>query len=1164
MGKLKLSIIKDTSSIELYSDNTETNKSQIFISINGKTYTFKLTVKQLDFHKKIYQPGEIQAVLQLTLPSGFNEFVPPQNISSIFRDASVSLVTSTNESIAKNYYVHEVLPRYFATGTSIEVTLRIFSLDKKLTLDKYCKAYTAKKLKADILSKDADGILKDSGIKIAENCQLVFLGYKRTVESGKTEDCEFIQPYLVQYNESYYDFLVRTANRCGEFLYFENGLLHLGLPNQDETKEIQSYQSISYQSISGGVKETDDFYHNGLSPKERGVHTDKDFVYNSDIPMDDYIYSYKRDEFTDTLSEWAGNWGTKILSWLNLVLNNKAVSTMIGQVGIGEAGAALSSSNKAKETNEKLNLQYIDSMGNEQKSSDENADEGSPFSTIIRQGDKEGNFKENLNTLFYKLVKLAETEVSNQAVFVDLGVNFASLNLGDLVSFAHDASKTKYVVVEMTGRNYVDDYGSNIGYQTVLLPLYTLGAKDDSTDSLTLICPPYCSTDKIRKSSPQLAVVTEFKDVKGWGRVRIRYPWQQSNDDMSPWVRMTSPFATDGGGIYFRPAKGDEVLVDYENGNIERPYVLGALYTGKVPVPNGERIISSSNGHCIKMKDPEGSNEFFENLWGGLGLLKSVVPALSNPYFKNQRGLAGGIEITDRYGIYSINMSSSKRRVSISSPFGNVDINAFTGITLSAPNGKIVLEAKDIEISAGNTIAITSGSNIPDVLTELELEDESVRTKKELGKLERTKLFFKDVYEEAPQYASMLYGLMSSFIINKGKGLAQAGGEAIGQAVLGQLIDMKLLRNILEAIIKPSAGTLSIKSWRFMQLEAGRGQARVPYNGYTVSGLKYTIREEHEMLINEFDTIQKLAGIVDEWLNSGLISYNNVQNNLRFFTMNLKSYTRRTEKYTDLWTSETALEKGMEIVKNAFDGASKKYSDSDFIFMDDFGKKRVAKSANDLYESVKNYVDLIKSPEEHLVGKFSKWFSKWFDRTEYTFQECIKDTGLAHPLFADALDGTEKFTSPVTTIDRISQLERKLCKRKLIYNYLKASQVLEGDSVNPIDDLAKEEVWISYIESLKIKEEDKTNSLKEKVGSIVKDAGISLMQGVKEGAIKALSFPDWYKTKDLWGPESEGEILFSDKNGHTISFANGHLTYVENDNEKAYVDNIRRALMKVN
>mgnify|MGYP003300751559 CR=1 FL=1 len=75
---------------------------------------------------------------------------------------------------------------------------------------------------------------------------------------------------------------------------------------------------------------------------------------------------------------------------------------------------------------------------------------------------------------------------------------------------------------------------------------------------------------------------------------------------------------------------------------------------------------------------------------------------------------------------------------------------------------------------------------------------------------------------------------------------------------------------------------------------------------------------------------------------------------------------------------------------------------------------------------------------------------------------------------------------------------------------------------------------------------------------------ISFIEGVKEGAMESLSFPDWYKSKDLWGPESEGEILFSDKNGHTISFSDGHLTYVENDNEKAYLDNIRRALMKVN
>ena len=1148
MEKLKLSIKNEESLIVLHSDNTDTAESYISIKYNDKSSLFKLTVKQLSFHKKVYQPGEIQVTLQLTLPSGFNDFIPPENISSIFRNASVSLGT-LNESIAEGYYVHEVLPRYFSTGTSIEVTLRIFSLDNKLTLDKYCKAYTAKKLRADILCKDTDDILSKSGIKIAKDDQLVFLGYKRKNANKQTENCELIQPYLVQYNESFYDFLVRTANRCGEFLYFENGSLHLGLPQKTKEKQIQSYQSISYQSILDSVVDTEGFYHNGLSSDVK--HSENNFIYNSIVSTDDYIYSYKRDEFTDTFSEWAGDWGNKILTWLNLILNNKAISDIVIQMGGGETWGAYSSSNKTEKTNKEYNSKYIDSVAKEQKNADENADEASPFSSVIREEDKKYNFKENLNTLFYNLVKMAENEVSNRAVIVDLGVNYIDVKLGDLVTFAHDSLKKEYVVIEMNGMNYVSDSVSKINYQLVLLPLYTLKWPDDKS-VLTLICPPYCPNNKIRNSSPQLAFVADAEDVKGWGRVRIRYPWQQSKDDMSPWIRMTSPFATDGGGVYFRPAKGDEVLIDYENGNIERPYVLGALYTGKVPVPDGERIISSSNGHCIKMKDPEGSNEFFENLWGGLGMLKSIVPPLTNPYFKNQRGLAGGMEITDRYGIYSINMSSSERYISVNSPFGKVDINAFTGITLSAPNGKIVLEAKDIEISAGNTIAVTSGSNIPDALTEMELEDEAVRAKKELGKLERFKLFFKEVYEDAPQYAYMVYGFMSSLIRDKSKGWAQAGGKAVGQSVLGQFIDMTLLRNILEAIIKPSAGTLSIKSWRFMQLEAGRGQARVPNNGYTVSGLKYSISKEHEVLIKEFEAVQELEKIVDTWLEFGLSFYLDAHNARCAFENSLSDYTRPSSDWNKEWTGETVKAKGLEIIKGSFNGTKKKYGEADFYFKDNSGKDIVIKLANELSEAVSEYADYIESPGKKLFSKFARLFSE----KENTFDKCMKEAKLSHPFFEKAKDKTETFSIPYITIEKISQIERKLCKRKLIYNYLKNSQVLDGISVDSDEDLVKEDVWISFIESLKMKEEES--------GGSWNDAYYSFIEGVKEGAMESLSFPDWYKSKDLWGPESEGEILFSDKNGHTISFSDGHLTYVENDNEKAYLDNIRRALMKVN
>ena len=72
----------------------------------------------------------------------------------------------------------------------------------------------------------------------------------------------------------------------------------------------------------------------------------------------------------------------------------------------------------------------------------------------------------------------------------------------------------------------------------------------------------------------------------------------------------------------------------------------------------------------------------------------------------------GGIEFTDEHGLYSISMSSDKRAISIDSPLGKVDINAFTGITISAPNGNVRIEGKNIDIVAGNNLSISSGNNI--------------------------------------------------------------------------------------------------------------------------------------------------------------------------------------------------------------------------------------------------------------------------------------------------------------------------------------------------------------------------------------------------------------------------------------------------------------------
>ena len=60
--------------------------------------------------------------------------------------------------------------------------------------------------------------------------------------------------------------------------------------------------------------------------------------------------------------------------------------------------------------------------------------------------------------------------------------------------------------------------------------------------------------------------------------MRVRYPWQVGNIG-SPWVRVLTPFSTsEGDCIHFQPKAGDEVMLGYVGGNIERPYVIGSLF----------------------------------------------------------------------------------------------------------------------------------------------------------------------------------------------------------------------------------------------------------------------------------------------------------------------------------------------------------------------------------------------------------------------------------------------------------------------------------------------------------------------------------------------------------------------------------------------------------
>ena len=73
------------------------------------------------------------------------------------------------------------------------------------------------------------------------------------------------------------------------------------------------------------------------------------------------------------------------------------------------------------------------------------------------------------------------------------------------------------------------------------------------------------SGDRERFLGVCVALVTNNQDPQGRGRVKVKFPWL-GEDDESTWIRIASPMAGNGRGMYFLPEVDDEVLVAFEHG----------------------------------------------------------------------------------------------------------------------------------------------------------------------------------------------------------------------------------------------------------------------------------------------------------------------------------------------------------------------------------------------------------------------------------------------------------------------------------------------------------------------------------------------------------------------------------------------------------------------
>jgi uncharacterized protein involved in type VI secretion and phage assembly len=104
------------------------------------------------------------------------------------------------------------------------------------------------------------------------------------------------------------------------------------------------------------------------------------------------------------------------------------------------------------------------------------------------------------------------------------------------------------------------------------------------------------------------ATVKSLNDPQGQGRIELTFPWL--SDSQSALAPVAAALAGKNRGAFFMPEVDDEVLVAFEHGDFDHPFIIGFLWNGVdvPPEPTPEnRVIVTPSRHTLRFEDKAGS-----------------------------------------------------------------------------------------------------------------------------------------------------------------------------------------------------------------------------------------------------------------------------------------------------------------------------------------------------------------------------------------------------------------------------------------------------------------------------------------------------------------------------------------------------------------------------
>lgn len=228
----------------------------------------------------------------------------------------------------------------------------------------------------------------------------------------------------------------------------------------------------------------------------------------------------------------------------------------------------------------------------------------SPAPGSIDVYDWPGRFVEHGHGEFYARIRQERWQVEHQQIAgTATAIGIVPGNTFQLTNAAFFDDNGEYLVTAAEYTFEENRYASGEDSNTI-------HRIDFSVIPSTVVFRPLQKTPWPRTFGPQTARVVGPKGESIWtdkyGRVKVKFHWDRlakGDDTSSCWVRVSSAWAGQGYGGVQIPRVGDEVVVDFINGDPDRPIITGRVYNEASMPPWALPAAATQMGFLSRSKD---------------------------------------------------------------------------------------------------------------------------------------------------------------------------------------------------------------------------------------------------------------------------------------------------------------------------------------------------------------------------------------------------------------------------------------------------------------------------------------------------------------------------------------------------------------------------------